>query len=111
MAPWIAPKSKTFQLQLDVDDPENLIRPGMFATVLIELELLEETAILEWKTLDADGGLWYLDNDNLPRRMEYEPLIQGEEGFQAPEGIEDLSFILEGQHFLTEGHELRILEK
>ncbi|MBF9016291.1 MULTISPECIES: efflux RND transporter periplasmic adaptor subunit [unclassified Oceanispirochaeta] len=111
VAPWIAPKSKTFQLQLDVDDPEKLIRPGMFAAVLIELELLEETAILEWKTLDADGGLWYLDNDNLPRRMEYEPLIQGEEGFQAPEGMEDLSFILEGQHFLTEGHELRILEK
>lgn len=111
VAPWIAPESKTFQLQLDVDDPENLVRPGMFAIVLIELDVQEETAILDWKTLDADGALWYLDSNNLPRKMEYTPLIQGEEGFLAPQGMENSSFILEGQHFLTEGHELRILEE
>lgn len=111
LAPWIAPESKTFQLQVDVDDPEKLIRPGMFATAFIELDLLEEISILEWKTLDSEGQLWYLDSDDLPRRMEYEPLLEGDEGFQAPEGMEDSFFIAEGQHFLSEGHEIRIIEK
>jgi RND family efflux transporter MFP subunit len=111
VAPWIAPESKTFKLQLDVDDPEKLIRPGMFATVLIELDLLEETFILGWDTLDTEGKLWYLDSDDLPRRMKYEPLLEGDEGFQAPEGMEEYFFIVEGQHFLSEGHELRIIEK
>jgi membrane fusion protein (multidrug efflux system) len=111
VAPWIAPESKTFQLQLDIDDPDRLIRPGMFATILVEMDLIQDVAILEWRTLDTEGNLWYLDKDNLPLKMSYKPRLEGEEGFQAPEGMENRSFVIEGQHFLTEGHELRILEK
>lgn len=111
LAPWIAPESKTFGVHLEIDDPLQLIRPGMFATVLIDMEQLDNIAILDWECLDSEGRLWYLDEDKLPRQMKYEPSLQGEEGFQAPPGMEDVFFIVEGQHFLTEGHSLRIIEQ
>jgi len=111
MAPWIAPESKTFELRLGVEDPDKLIRPGMFTTVFIELDKREDLVFLEWNCLDSEGNLWYLDEDRLPRRMSFQPVLTGEEGFQVPPGMEDTLFIAQGHHFLTEGQSVRILER
>ncbi len=110
LAPWIAAESKTFELRLSLDDPEGKIRPGMFAVVYVSLERQEDIFWLEWKALDSQGRLWYLDDEGLPRTMEYEPLLEGDEGFQVPPGMEESEFIIEGQHFLTEGREIRVLQ-
>lgn len=111
IAPWIAPDSKTFELRLGVEDPGKLIRPGMFTTVYIELDKREDLVFLEWSCLDSEGNLWYLDEAGLPRKMSYQPALTGEEGFQVPPGMEDTLFIAQGHHFLTEGRNVRILER
>ena len=111
IAPWIAPESKTFELLLGVEDPGGLIRPGMFAAVFVELDKREDVVFLEWHCLDSEGNLWYLDEDQRPRKMKYQPALTGEEGFQVPPGMEDTFFIAQGHHFLTEGQNVRVLER
>lgn len=110
IAPWVSPESKTFKVELSVDDPDFLIRPGMFATVLIRTSLVSEVPVLGWEVMGSDGGLWYLEDGNIPRRMEYIPSVKGDEGFLAPSGMEHTFFIAEGQHFLTEGVPVKVVE-
>ena len=110
ISPWIAPESKTFELRLEIADPEKLIRPGMFATLIVELDRQDNLVYLDWSCLDSAGNLWYLDEAGLPRKMHYEPEVAGEEGFQVPPGMEDTVFIIRGHHFLSEGQSIRILE-
>jgi hypothetical protein len=82
----------------------------MFATVLVELESEKDVAVLDWQALSSEGLLWYLEEGNIPHKIKYDPPLKGDEGFQVPPGMEDVSFILEGQHFLTEGVAVRIVE-
>jgi membrane fusion protein (multidrug efflux system) len=110
IAPWISPESKTFRVDLIIDDPRDIVRPGMFATVLVELESEKDVAVLDWQALSSEGLLWYLEEGNIPHKIKYDPPLKGDEGFQVPPGMEDVSFILEGQHFLTEGVAVRIVE-
>jgi len=110
IAPWVSPESKTFEVELSIDDPASLIRPGMFASVLIRTGIVNDAAVLGWEVMSSDGGLWYLEDGNLPKRMEYTPSVTGDEGFQAPPGMEGTLFISEGQHFLTEGVSVKVIE-
>jgi len=110
VAPWVSPESKTFKVELDIDDPLSLIRPGMFASVLIRTESVSNVPVLDWKVMSSDGGLWYLEEGNIPKRMDYTPAVSGDEGFLAPPGMEKMLFITEGQHFLTEGVPVKVIE-
>jgi len=109
IAPWVSPESKTFKVVLSIDDPDSLIRPGMFASVLVRTGLAVNEPVLDWSVMSSDGGLWYLEEGDIPRRMDYTPSVKGDEGFQAPEGMEHTLFIAEGQHFLTEGVPVKVV--
>mgnify|MGYP000846065691 CR=1 FL=1 len=110
IAPYIAPETKNFEVQCTLLGSTTLVRPGMFLFLTFVLEEREQTAYLPFSTLVTGNTLWYADPDNeRAHKLEFQPTYFNSTHFQIPEEYKDYLFIEEGQHFLREAQEIRII--
>ena len=107
-APYVDPLSRSFNLRLRLDD-SSLFTIGSAVNVRIVYESIEDVYTLPAAVLRLDNSLYYVE-DGIARHMEYTPLYKNDELFNAPEGMEDVLFVIEGQNSLFDGQEVRILE-
>lgn len=107
-APYVDPLSRSFNLRLKLDD-SSLFTIGSAVNVRIVYESIEDVYTLPASVLRLDNSLYYVE-DGIARHMEYTPLYKNDELFNAPEGMEDVLFVIEGQNSLFDGQEVRILE-
>jgi len=112
LSPYISPETKNFETVCEFTGDTSYIRPGMF--IELEFVLNEKTDVwkLPYKALIGGETLWYVDSeDGLAKSMEYQPGFGSEEEFEIADQYATMLFIVEGQHFLSEGHEIRILNE
>ena len=112
VAPWIDPATRTFTVTCRILPDESarlFLRPGMLLYVEFVLNVREEVLTLPESALGGGKWIWSVDSEGRARRHELDaPSISS--GFVAVPGEwEGGRFIVEGQHFLREGAELRIL--
>jgi hypothetical protein len=81
----------------------------MFVTVSFVLERREDVYYLPFKVMASGDRLWYADEENRARYLEFVPRFFNDDFFQIPEELGDTSFIIEGQHFIGQGQALNIL--
>jgi len=110
IAPYIAPETKNFEVQCTLLGITTLVRPGMFLFLTFVLEEREQTTHLPFSTLVTGNTLWYADTETeRAHKLEFQPTYYNATYFQIPEEYKDYLFIEEGQHFLREGQEIRII--
>ncbi|MDF1568863.1 MAG: efflux RND transporter periplasmic adaptor subunit [Spirochaetaceae bacterium] len=113
VAPWVDPTTRSFTVVCRVvPDAESraLLRPGMFVTVEFILSVKERALTLPDSALTGGRWVWMVDSQGRARRLEVpSPFISGGV-VEVPRDWASNRFIIEGQHFLTEGTLLRILD-
>jgi hypothetical protein len=110
LAPYVSPENRSFLVEYRVPGgAERSLRPGMFATVSFVLERRENVYYLPFKVLASGNRLWYAGEDGKAGYIEFTPEFFNDDYFQIPEELGNKTFIIEGQHFITPGQELRIL--
>lgn len=107
IAPFISPQTRTFIVKCEVVDDQSLLRPGMFSYVDFVLEEREQIHYLPFKTLSRGDELWYADEENRARVVNFTPHFNNGVFFQIPAELSDKRFIIEGQSFLKEGTAIR----
>lgn len=113
IAPWIDPATRTFEVTCHIvssNETLKYLRPGMYLSVEFVLKVRDQVPALPIKALSGGRWLWKVGADGLAQRVEIEnPLVIA--GYVVvPEEWETDSFVIEGQHFLQDGTELRILD-
>jgi RND family efflux transporter MFP subunit len=113
VAPWVDPTTRSFTVICRViPEVESLalLRPGMFVTVNFILNVKERALTLPDSALTGGRWVWMVDSQGRARRLEVpSPFISG--GFvEVPQDWSSDRFIIEGQHFMTEGTLLQILD-
>jgi hypothetical protein len=110
VAPYISPESKTFETICTLTGDTDFVRPGMYVRLSFVLDERRNIDFLPNDCLVAGRYLWYLDPQGCAaRRLDFEPDFANEESMQIPSKYRDYLFIIEGQHFLKEGQECRVL--
>jgi RND family efflux transporter MFP subunit len=110
LAPYVSPENRNFIVEYAVPGgDERFLKPGMFVNVSFILESLENVRYLPFRTLASGGRLWYADDEDRARYIEFTPDFFNEEVFRIPDEYGERRFIIEGQHFISSGQKLNIL--
>jgi multidrug efflux pump subunit AcrA (membrane-fusion protein) len=112
LAPYVSPENRSFIVEYAVPGgDERFLKPGMFVNVSFILESLEDVWYLPFRTLASGGRLWYADDGDRARYVEFTPDFFNEEVFRIPDEYGERRFIIEGQHFISPGQKLNILSE
>jgi RND family efflux transporter MFP subunit len=118
VAPTIDPRSRTFTVALDIQDPLDLLRPGMYAEVELILKRIPDALLVpESSVLERDGEQFVFvaegNGDNAVASAR--PVVIGLSNaaeVQILSGIDPQErIIVEGNAFLEEGQSIGILEQ
>jgi RND family efflux transporter MFP subunit len=110
VSPYIRPESRTFEVACEITGDTRSVVPGMY--VELEFVLAEQSNVLtlSFDALVGDTYLWYLDPANgTAHRLELGSVFSDDYRFVVPADIADHWFIVDGQHFLSDGLEVRVL--
>ncbi|MFC1513645.1 efflux RND transporter periplasmic adaptor subunit [candidate division KSB1 bacterium] len=114
ISPIVDPNSGTFKVTVDIKDPENKLRPGMFVTVRIITSVHEDVLAVLKDAIVYDGGLpfIFIVRDSIANRI----LLQ--EGFSDEQYVETLNDLTEneqviimGQSGLKDKSKVRVMSK
>ena len=112
VAPWVDPITRTFVVtcRLPPDDEKaEYLRPGMLMTAEFVLSVRQGVRTLPVGALTSGKGIWSVNDDG---KAEFFPLTSPRivgPYVLVPDSFGDGLFVTEGQHFLAEGAEVRIL--
>jgi membrane fusion protein, multidrug efflux system len=113
VAPWVDPVTRTFAVTCRVSSGEDkavALRPGMLMAADFVLSLRRDVLTLPVSALTSGKGLWEADEGGRARFIELDrPTVVGSRVL-IPDSLEGRRFVTEGQHFLVDGAEVRILE-
>lgn len=88
----VDPATRTVQLEVDIDNNENILKPGMFATVTFVMEKKENTLLLPLNVIlnDDNGGFVYKFNpDSTVIKTPVKTGLKNESKIEILEGIKE----------------------
>ncbi|HHT79711.1 MAG: efflux RND transporter periplasmic adaptor subunit [Sphaerochaeta sp.] len=107
--PFVQSESKTFKLEVLLESVEELVRPGMAVSVSITYEE-EDDAYRMSQSIRKSDGSWYIYHPDTGQ-VEYVRVpvaLENEEFFKIPEAYQESYFVVDGQHILFDGQEVRV---
>ena len=114
LSPVLNPATRTLDVGITVDDPDRLIKSGMFPTVELLTEYLEGVLTVPRSSLLYAGARSYVyvvDSDNVARRRNVEIGMQVSDKVQIVSGVEQGEhLVIQGQSLLTDGVAVRIVQ-
>ncbi|MDR2543481.1 MAG: efflux RND transporter periplasmic adaptor subunit [Treponema sp.] len=111
LAPYVSPENRSFLVEYEIPDgAAHGLRPGMFVNVIFTMEKREDIYYLPFRVLASGNRLWYVTEDFVSQFVELTPEFFNNDFFQIPNEFHSRNFILEGQHFISPGQRVNILD-
>ena len=111
LAPYVSPENRSFQVEYEIPDGAvHGLRPGMFVNVIFVLDKRNDVRYLPFKVLASGNRLWHVTEEGRAHYIEFTPEFFNNDFFQIDFEMSDNVFILEGQHFITPGQRLNVLD-
>ncbi len=111
IAPAIDVKSKTFSVECEIEGDTSGIIPGMFTQVTFVLEEHQNVTYLPYRALVGSDTLWYIDSKGTAQFITITPGFHNDSYFELPDRYRGYTFILAGQHFLSQGSRVRSVDR
>jgi multidrug efflux pump subunit AcrA (membrane-fusion protein) len=103
IAPAVDVRTKTFEVQSEIEGDTAGILPGMFTEVTFVLDAKKNAPYLPFEALVGGDQLWYINDAQAASRVRFTPEYYNDDYFELPAKYAGYTFILAGQHFLAEG--------
>ncbi|HUX13509.1 MAG TPA: efflux RND transporter periplasmic adaptor subunit [Spirochaetia bacterium] len=108
IAPSVDIRTRTFDVQCEIEGEISGILPGMFARVTFVIAERTGIPYLPFTALVGGNQLWYVDDKETAQPLEFRPSYYNDDYFQIPADDADRRFILAGQHFLSAGTRVKV---
>lgn len=110
VSPYIRPETRTFRVACEIGGNTTSVLPGMYVELDFILAERRDVLVLPYDALVAGTTLWFVEGEPpLARSFTFEPEFSNEELFQLPDEYAERRFVIDGQHFLSEGLPVRIV--
>lgn len=114
LSPVLNPTSRTLEIGISVEDPTHLIKSGMFPTVTILTERLEDVLVISRSSLLYDGSQAYVyavDKNTLAQKRAVSIGLVVDDKAQVLSGLQEGERVVtQGQTLLTDGTLVRIVK-
>jgi len=114
LSPVLNPTSRTLEIGLSLEDPDRLIKSGMFPTVTILTERLTDVLVVSRVSVLYEGNQAYVyavGKNNLAEKRLIKIGLVVDDKAEVLSGLEEGQRIIsEGQTLLTDGTNVRIVE-
>ncbi len=114
LSPVLNPATRTLEITLKVQDPDRKVKSGMFPSVILDTERLEQVVAIPRSALLYSGSQAYaftVGSDGLAHKKLIEVGLQVGDLVQVTSGLSvGDTLIVQGQSLMTEGTLVRILQ-
>lgn len=114
LSPVLNPTSRTLEIGLSLEDPDHLIKSGMFPTVTILTDRLSDVLVIQRSSVLYEGNQAYVyavGKGNLAQKEYIQLGLVVDDKAQVLSGLsKDQMIITQGQTLLTDGTSVRIVE-
>nr|WP_321264496.1 efflux RND transporter periplasmic adaptor subunit [uncultured Sphaerochaeta sp.] len=114
LSPVLNPASRTLEIGITVDDTEKQVKSGMFPTVELLTDYLENVLVVPRSSLlyaGAQSYVYVVDSSNVAHRRNVEIGMQVSDMVQIVSGLEmGDHLVIQGQSLLTDGAAVRIVQ-
>lgn len=110
VSPYIRPESRTFEVGCEITGDTRAVLPGMYVELEFVLEEQPDALTLPFDALVDGNTVWQIDPDSARvSPLTVDVAFADEERFVLSESHRDRWFVVDGQHFLSDGLEVRVL--
>jgi RND family efflux transporter MFP subunit len=110
VSPYIRPESRTFEVACEITGDTRPVLPGMYVELEFVVAEVKDALTLPFDALVGGNTLWRLDRStSTVSSITVEPSFADDERFVLPEEYAEDWFVVDGQHFLSEGLEVRVI--
>jgi RND family efflux transporter MFP subunit len=110
IAPYVRAQSKTFEVVCTLTDNAESFRPGMYVTVRLVYESMENAYLLRQTDRTIDHNIYaYAHETSTAQWVELLPVVEDEHFFALPPGFEETWFIVDGQHLVFDGQKVTVI--
>lgn len=102
VSPYISAETKNFEVTVNVDDKQKILRPGMFVKIIIELRRIPNSFMLPVSALAGNNRVWFI-KDGKAYSEAFEIKFYSDEYFVIPPEWSERDCVVEGTAFLREG--------
>jgi len=114
LSPVLNPTSRTLEIALSLEDPDRLIKSGMFPSITILTERLEDVVVITRSSVLYEGSQAYVyivDKTNIAEKKPIKIGLVVDDKAEVLSGLEEgQRVIIQGQTLLTDGTSVRIVE-
>ena len=114
MSPVLDPVTRTLEIGITLEDPQNMVKPGMFPSVLIYTERVENALVIDRSSILYDGNqafVYVVDDGNVARRTDITLGLVVDENAEVIGGLElGDEVVVQGQTLVTDGTSVRIVD-
>lgn len=110
VAPYVSPQSKTFAVTLKLTDNISAFRPGMFVSVNLVYNKIENALVLDWSVQNSDTSVYSYDSST--EKVKYEKIditASDAQHFVIDEKYSNTWFVVDGQGVLLDGQKVNVL--
>lgn len=110
VSPYILPDTRTFEVACEITGDTRAVLPGMYVELEFVINEDRDALTLPFDALVAGDTIWRIDlASGVVSPVAVEPSFADDERFVVPEQFADDWFVVDGQHFLSDGLEVRVL--
>ncbi len=110
VSPYIRPESRTFEVACEITGDTRAVLPGMYVELEFVINEERDALTLPFDALVGEETLWRINLDSSTvSPVTIRPSFADDERFVLPEEYGEEWFVVDGQHFLSEGLEVRVL--
>jgi multidrug efflux pump subunit AcrA (membrane-fusion protein) len=114
LSPVLHPATRTLTVSVSLDDPQGLIKAGMFPSLILYTEQVENVIIIDHNSVLYEGDKPYVftvdENDQVHRRdVELGLIVDDQVEVVTGLSVGD-EVVLQGQTLLTDGASVRVIE-
>lgn len=114
LSPVLDPVTRTLKVGIALDDPEHKVKAGMFPSLVIYTEKVEDALIVGRSSILYDQNqpyVYVVDEGNVARRQDIELALVVDEHAQVVKGLAPGdAVVIQGQTLLTDGAAIRVLD-
>lgn len=106
-------RTQLYTVKIKLENPDDLIKPGMLAKILFNTEKRENVLVVPNGAILVDGGIRYVYTvaDGKLRKVAVQTGVSNDKVTEIKSGLKEGDrVVLEGQSFLNEGEEVNIVE-
>jgi len=110
VSPYIRHETRTFEVACEITGNTRPVLPGMYVELTFVVDERRDVLTLPFDALVSGDTLWTIELDtDTAHSMEFEPEFSDDTRFVVPESLSDTWFVVDGQHFLSDGLPVRVL--